>query len=217
MSEENLLTPDEQKALTSVAEEVKKATDEDFVEEMLKNNKTEFTHEGVTYRICKLNYEQKQEVYKERVKRFTALLKDRAFSLEKDLKADYLNRGIDVDGMLKKMQSLETKKEDLLLKLGEMLKKDTKEQDCEVYKKEIEKINEEQKAIALERQTLLEFSLENQVLVHMYNYTTYLASEKLVSDNWVKAFTSFDAFLKSTDDTLITKLAFLITMTFNNG
>ena len=46
----------------------------------------------------------------------------------------------------------------------------------------------------------------------MYNYMTYLSAEKLESDKWVKAFASFKDFTQSMDDTLISKLAFLVTL-----
>lgn len=214
--EDNSLSQEQQKSLDEVKEQVAKAMDTDFVEDLIKSNKSEFTHNDIKYRLCKMNYEQKQEVYRERVKKFTMLLKDKAYSLEKDLKKDYLERGIDIDAMTKKVQALEKQKDDLLLKLGEQLKKDAPDNDCEVYKKEIEKINEEQKNLALEKQTLLEFTLENQVLVHMYNYMTYIASEKQVGEAWVKAFKTFDEFQKTDDDILISKLAFLVTMSFQD-
>jgi len=214
---ETTLTPEQQKSLDAVKEQVAQAMDKDFVEDLIKNNKSEFTHKDIKYRICKMNYEQKQEVYRERVKKFTMLLRDSAYSLEKDLKKDYLARGIDIDDMTKKIQALETKKNDLLFKLGELLKKDGSEQDCEVYKKEISLIMEDQKGIATEKQILLEFTLENQVLVHMYNYMTYVSAEKLEGDKWVKAYKSFDEFAKSDDDILISKLAFLVTMSFQDA
>ena len=50
----------------------------------------------------------------------------------------------------------------------------------------------------------------------MYNYMTYLITEKQVGEKWVKAFSSFDEFM-NTDEILVGKLAFLITMTYQNG
>jgi hypothetical protein len=205
------LTDSQKSAIDAVKEQVAKAIDKDFIEDMTKNNKMEFTHEGVTYRIGKANYEQKQEVYRERVKKFTSLLRDKEYSLEKDLKRDYLARGIDVDGIVKNIQTLDSKKTGLQVKLGELLKKDGSEQDCAILKKEIESIINEQTELALEKQSLLEFSIENQVLVHVYNYLTYMSTERKEGEVWVKAFKTFSDFMKS-DDVLVGKLAFLITM-----
>ena len=45
---------------------------------------------------------------------------------------------------------------------------------------------------------------------------TYLITEKFVGEKWVKAFATFQEFMNS-DETLVGKLAFLITMTYQNG
>ncbi len=206
------LTDAQQVAVDKVTEQVTKAQETDFLEEVIKNNKSEFTHLGVKYRVGKLNYEQKQEIYKERVKKFTQLLRDKDYSLEKDLKREYLARGIDIDALTNKIKTLEGQKDSAKLKLGELLKNNASDSDCDKIKKEIEGILEEQKNTAMEKQTLLEFSIENQVIVHMYNYMTYLMAERFDGENWVRAFKTFKDFSQSQDDELIGKLAFLVTL-----
>ncbi len=210
------LTEDKQKELDIVKNKVAEAIDKDFVEDITRDNKMEFTYEGVKYRIAKPNYEQKQQIYRERVKKFTELLKDSSFSLEKDLKKTYLLRDIDIESMTNKIKVLQAKKEDIQFKLGELLKVDASEKDCNILKSEIESIVQEQTNIALEKQSYLEFSIENQVTLHMYNFMTYLITEKQTGENWSKAFKNFDEFMKS-DENLVGKLAFLITMTYQDG
>ena len=208
---------DEQKiALSNVQEQVAKAINKDFIEDITRDNKMEFTQDNVKYRIAKPNYNQKQEIYRERVKKFTELLRDPAYSLEKDLKKSYLVRDIDVDEMTNKIKGLEEKKGNIQFKLGELLKNDGQQHEAELLKKEIESIIKEQQNLVIEKQTLLEFSIENQVVIYMYNYMTYLITEKLVGEKWIKAFSTFEEFMNS-DETLVGKLAFLITMTYQNG
>ena len=210
--QKNVLTDEQKKALEEINLQVKDALDKDFIEDVTKNNVCEFTYNDIKYRVAKINYQQKQDIYKERVKKFTALLKDHEYFLEKDLKKMYSERGIDIDAMTKQIINLGNKKTALQIKLGEALKKEASDADCLALKKEIESIEQDQRAVAMEKQTLLEFSIENQVILHMYNYMTYVISEKLVQDKWVKAFKSFEEFMQS-DEELVTKLAFLITMT----
>jgi len=218
MSDDTVQTPEvpltetQQVVVDKVIEQVAKSQEADFIEEVIKNNKSEFTHAGVKYRVGKLNYEQKQEVYKERVKRFTQLLRDKDYSLEKDLKREYLDRGIDIDALTNKIKTLEGKKDSAKLKLGELLKNNASDGDCDKIKKEIEAILDEQKDAAIEKQTLLEFSIENQVVVHMYNYMTYLIAERFDGEKWVRAYKTFKDFSQSQDDELIGKLAFLVTL-----
>ena len=216
MSTEKIISSEEQKALTEVQEKVAQAINKDFIEDITRDNKMEFTHENIKYRIAKPTYNQKQEIYRERVKKFTELLKDQAYSLEKDLKKHYLTRDINIDEMTNNLKGLEEKKGNLQYKLGELLKSDGSESDGESIKKEIETVMKEQQAIVVEKQSLLEFSIENQVVIYMYNYMTYLITEKCVGEKWVKAFSSFEQFMNS-DDVLVGKLAFLITMTYQNG
>ena len=215
MSEPNLTT-EQKTALTDVQEKVAQAINKDFIEDITRDNKMEFIHDNIKYRIAKPNYNQKHEIYRERVKKFTELLKDPAYSLEKDLKKSYLVREIDVDEMTNKIKGLEEKKGNIQFKLGELLKNDGPEADGESLKKEIEQLTRDQQAIAVEKQTLLEYSIENQVVIYMYNYMTYLITEKFVGEKWVKAFATFQEFMNS-DETLVGKLAFLITMTYQNG
>ena len=211
------LTDAQIEALQIVKDQIATTIDKDFIEEITKSNITAFSHEDVKYRITKPNYQDKQTIYKERVKKFTELLRDDSFTLEKDLKKLYLKRGIDIDGMAKKITSLETKKEGVQYKLGEVLKKDGNEKDCETYKKEIQDIQEEQKQLAVESSALLEFTIENQVMLHMYNYMTYVITEKEADGKFVKAFESFQKFMEIDDDALMGKLAFIITMTYQNA
>jgi len=210
MSDE--LNQEQKEAVKTVQEQINQSLDEDFIEDVVKNNICEFTYKEIRYRVIKPNYQQKQDIYKERVKKFTSLLKDKDYSLEKDLKQTYLSRDIDIDSMTKNIKNLENKKIDLQIKLGSLLKKEASDDDCSILKKEIEDIVQEQRAIAYEKQNLLEFSIENQIILHIYNYMTYIVTEKLVGDKWVKAFSSFEEFMSSDED-LVTKLAFLITMT----
>jgi hypothetical protein len=202
----------QKETLDKVNEQIKDALDKDFIEDVTKNNVCEFTYNDIRYRVAKANYQQKQEIYKERVKKYTQLLKDTEYSLENDLKKLYLSRGIDIDGMDKQINSLSNKKMSLQIKLGEALKKESSDSDCKAIKLEIESIEQEQRQIIMNKQSLLEFSIENQVVLHMYNYMTFIITEKLEGDKWIKAFKTFDEFMKS-DDELVTKLAFLITMT----
>lgn len=204
------VTVEQKVIIDAVKEKVAEATNEALVEDAIKNNSASFEFEGVIYRAVKPNYKQKQDVYKERVKKFTELLKDMAYSLERDLKKTYLARGIDLDGMITKITALEKEKNNLQYKLGEALKNSASDNDCIIFKKEIERVTAEQQTVAIDRNSYLEFSVENQVLIYMYSYMTYLVSEKKEGDNWVKAFNTFDDFLAG-NESLINQLAFLTT------
>jgi uncharacterized protein (DUF885 family) len=209
------LTNEQKIALDAVKEKISEAVNKDFIDDITRDNKMEFTYKNTKYRIAKPSYEQKQAIYKERVKKFTELLKDQTYSLEKDLKKFYLQRDIDIDAISKKIANLDTKKQDLQFKLGEILKKEGSDNDCKTLKTEIESIQNEQQLLVMEKSAYLEFSIENQVMLHMYNFMTYIITEKFNDGNWVKAFKSFQEFMQS-DEELVGKLAFLITISYQD-
>lgn len=203
----------QKEAIEALNDSIKQSIDEDFIQEISHSNVNEFTYKDVKYRVNKPTYQQKQEIYKEKVMKFTSLLKDKNYSLEKTLKQDYLARGIDIDAMGKKIVDLDKRKKELQIKLGEALKNNATDPDCQALKREIEAIEDEQRQIALEKYTLLEYSIENQVTLHIYNFMTYIIAEKQVGDKWVKVTPTFDEFLKS-DENLLGKLAFLVSVTY---
>jgi uncharacterized protein (DUF885 family) len=209
------LTNEQKIALDAVKEKISEAVNKDFIDDITRDNKMEFTYKNTKYRIAKPSYEQKQAIYKERVKKFTELLKDQTYSLEKDLKKFYLQRDIDIDAISKKIANLDTKKQDLQFMLGEILKKEGSDNDCKTLKTEIESIQNEQQLLVMEKSAYLEFSIENQVMLHMYNFMTYIITEKFNDGNWVKAFKSFQEFMQS-DEELVGKLAFLITISYQD-
>jgi hypothetical protein len=100
-----------------------------------------------------------------------------------------------------------------MFKLGEALKTGGAEKDCEVFKAEIDKIELEQRAISIEKQMLLEFSIENQVVIHIYAFMTWVTTEKKKEDGtWVRAFATYNDFNKANDEELINKLALIATI-----
>lgn len=209
-----VLTDMQKAALEGIKSKIGELADKDFVEEILSSNSPSFTYNGVVYRVSKPNYEEKQKIYQERVKKFTELLRNKDYALEKDLKKSYLDRGIDIDEMTRVFDSLEKKKSAVQLKLGEALQKESLDSVCEAFRSEVEEIENKQRDIAMEKQILLECSIENQVNIHMYNYMAFIITEHKIGDKWEKAFKKFEEFMNSEEE-LIAKLAFLITMTTN--
>jgi hypothetical protein len=196
-------------------EEIKKKLTEVLdlteMEELVKSNEKIFEDNGVTYKVRKPTYKEKQEVYQKRVEKFTELLNNEKYSLEMDLKKTYLKRGIDIDEMSSKMSNKIKRRDELMLQLGELVKNSASEEDLKKFKTEIQEIQEEIKLISINKTSLLEFSIENQVLIHTYSYLTYLVSEKKEGDNWVKVWKSFDDF-QNDSTTISNKLAYYVTL-----
>lgn len=193
--------------IKKIGEEIKKNLEENLVEEGLQDNKLDFEHEGIKYRVSKPTFGQKQEAYRKKVEKFTSYLKDTNYLLEKDLKKQYLERGIDIDAMQEKIVALEKEKQALQLKLGELLVAKASDSDLKVLKDEISQIQMKQIEVSIEKSSLLEYSIEQQVFSYVYSYLTYLVAEKNVDDNWVKVWSSYKEFETSKDEELIRKFS----------
>lgn len=188
-------------ALKKEINDVKDVANEALSEEVLLGNSFEFEIEGKTYRVSKPTFGQKQEVYKKRVEKFTQLLQDKQLLLEKDLKKQYKERGIDIDEMQKKILELERNKQDLQLKLAQGIIDQISESELKTFREQIESVEEEQLSVAIEKNTLLEFSIEQQIFVFVYIYLTYLIAEiKDENGKWSRVWNKFEDYENEKED-----------------
>ena len=181
------------------------------METLIKSNEKIFEDNGVTYKVRKPNFKEKQEVYQKRVEKFTELIKNEKYSLEEDLKQAYKKRNIDLDEMSHQMAIKIKRRDEMMLQLGELIKNGSPEEDLKKYETEIKEIHDEIKLISIKRTSYLEFSIENQVLIYTYSYLTYLVSEKKEGEVWVRVWKTFDEF--QNDSTAIgNKLSYYTTL-----
>jgi len=209
-------------------EAVKKKLNEimelDAVGDFLKSNEFEFEFKGNKYRVRKPSYKAKQEAYQKRLSKYSTLLKEKnedgtfKYSIEEDLLREYKARGIDIDAMNKQIDNLVLDKERLMMRLGKGLTDKAPENDLNIYRKEIEKTNQLIQQVANKKAKLLEFSIENQVLLYFYSYLTYLMAEQYVKgkdlgegnkepDEWKRVWNSFDEY-ENADEELILEFSY---------
>ncbi len=202
----------------------------DAIEDFLKTDEFKFDYKDIDYRMKKPTYKMKQEAYKERIIKYSRLLKEKnedgsfTYSVEEDLIKAYKERNIDIPQMNRRLDKLCNDKEKLMMKLGEGLSKKASVPELDLYRKEIEKILLEIQDISLKKTGLLEFSIENQVLLYFYAYLTYLMAEKLIkgkdlgegkkeSDKWVRVWSKYEEYENEQEDLIIEcsyRAAFLI-------
>jgi len=196
--------------------------DKASVENLLENNEMEFDVRDKKYRIKKLSFKQKQELAQKRIKKYNTLLQEKddkgsfIHKTESELIELYKERGIDIDGMVKKFGVLEIKKQDYYLKLGELIKNKVPEQELEPFRKEIEKIKAEQRELSVKKTTLLDGTLEIQLLVFIYSYIAFLVTEIKVGDKWEKAFKTYKDF-ENTENQLIDEIIYYVSLMTGTG
>lgn len=199
---------EEQNKIEQVTTKAGEDLNQDLMELALQGSEFTFEFKDVTYRVHKPTFADKQKIYKEKVRKYTELLKDKSLVMESDLKAQYKERGINVDDFQDKILALEQEKKSYQLKLGAILAGDGVESDAEVFKKEIESIIAKQTELSVKKTALLEPCLEQQLIIYLYAYFTTLLVEKKVGDSWVKVWNSYQEFEDSSDEEVVNKLVF---------
>jgi len=194
--------------LEQVKTDIQDSVDMGLVGEILKNNVYNFTHEDKKYRVRKPTFEEKQIANEVRLKNYVKYLRDDDYILQDSLIDIYKKKGIDIKKMDTDINNLALKKNDYMLKLGKQLKEGNSQTDLDVYKKEVEKLDIEIQEISIKKTNLLEFSIENQVMVDVYTVLTQLVSEKEVEeDKWEKIWATVDD-LKRDNSVLVNKTTF---------
>jgi hypothetical protein len=195
-----------------IQKEINDAVDVFKIEELLRSNEKEFKFKGINYKVRKPNFEEKQEAFQKRLEKYMALLKDDKYMLESDLKKLYLKKGKDLDDMQKKIESTIKERDQVMLKLGEMLKNKAPDNELIIFRKQVEEITKEINDLTIEKTNLLGPSIENQCTIHYFVYLTYLITEKEViiegkEPTWEKAWKTFDEYNKD-DPKLVNKASF---------
>lgn len=186
-----------------IVKEMEKNTELSKVEEMIKDNKISFEHEGKKYRVRLLNLAEKEELDMLRRKKFGQLLKDKDIFLEKDLITQYKERGINIDEIDDQIKKIEAEETVLQLKLGESISKNEEKNILEEYKKQIEELIAKKQVLRAQKTLLLEWSLENQLLNFTAQLITYLSLDKFDDEKWQRVFNSLNDFQKYEDTKLI--------------
>lgn len=181
------------------------------IAELIESNQKEFEVKGITYRIKKPTYKQRQEVYKKKIEKYTELLRDERYLLEKDLKALFQKRGIDIEKMEIELKNLMIKRDDLMIKLGASLKTGSPENELKILEIEIKELNLIIQGKSIEKSSLLEISLEQQLAIFIYTYFVFVLAEKKEGANWVKVWNNYEDY-ENGDSELINRFSYYSTM-----
>ena len=188
-----------------IVKSMEKETELSKIEELIKDNKISFEHEEKKYRVRMLNLKEKEDLDMLRRKKFGQLIKDKDILLEKDLISQYKERGINIDELDDKIKKIIAEDFELQLKLGEALSKKEPETILKTYEEQIKELRIKKQVLNTQRNLLLTFCLENQLLDYIAQIITYLSVDTLVDGEWKRMFVTLDDFQTYTDEGLINK------------
>jgi len=188
-----------------ILDKIKEDHDLSKFEELVKDNKIEFEFEDKKYQVRMLNVAEKDELDSLRRKKFGQLIQDKDILLEKDLIRVYKERGLDLEEINEQIRKLDTERYSITLKLGESIADKIGEAVLKEYKNQINNLQDKIYILALQKSSLLTYSLENQLTNYVVKVLTYLSLEIYKDEKYVKAFKSIEDFEKNVNEKLIEK------------
>jgi hypothetical protein len=208
---DNTMTESTEKKEKDILAEIKESVNLDELENILINNEIVFEHNNKKYRVQKPTQKQKSDLYQAKVKKYTELIQDKSYMLEKDLIKQYKDRGIDINAIDTEILELERQKKDYKIKLGEALEKKLMS-ELKKLKDIIEDIKSQQHQLSIKKTSLLEISIEQQSTLYGYSYLAYLLAEVNIAkenepDKYEKVWKSWKEYENEKDE----KLLYLIT------
>ena len=176
------------------------------VRDLIKDNKIEFEYNEKQYRTRLLTTKEKDELDYLRRKKFGQLIQDKDILMEKDLINIYKERGIDIAALDRDKINIERQIADVNYRLGEALTKEPDEGILKSYRMEIEQLSTKLYEIVIQKNHLLDYSLENQLINYVAKVASYLSLDILIGESWSRAFNDIEYFL-STEERLINAAA----------
>ncbi len=183
----------------------------DEMENIVKDNKIPFECDEKHYRLRKPNFKEKLELEKFRRKTYTELIKDDTMLFRKQWIAKYKERGIDIDKMEADIEKIQYEMEKMMIRLATMENKE----NIEVLKKKVLEMKDQQAILNIEKTDLMSYSIEDNILVAINSYYTYLVLEQEIiavdkeenkaKNKYVRVFDTFEEFQTSEEELLINK------------
>jgi len=201
---------EEQKNKEELAEDLLKTLrdieSETEVEKMVKDNKIEFEMDNIIFRVRKPTYEEQSELEKFRRMKYLEYLQDKSMMFRKQWAELYKEKGIDINDYDKKMFDIQGQIDDLMIRLAQT----SNEQDVETLKTDIMKLKSEQAMLNIEKTDFLSYSIEDQLMIAVNSYYTYLVLEVQKEDKWERLFTNYEDFKKSDKSKIINKAFYFV-------
>ena len=176
------------------------------MENVIKDNKIEFKVKDKIFRVRKPNLTEQQDANKFRRKRYIELVNDDSFLFRKQWIKKYKVKGIDIEKMDAEIHQKQKEMEALLLRLAKL----DNVKEIEKIKKDVLKLRDEQYEISIEKTDFLAYSIEDQLLISVNSYITYLVLEYKDKEKWDKYFESYKKFQESEEKELVNKAYYYI-------
>lgn len=171
------------------------------IAEMVKDNKIPFSFNNANYRVRLLTIKDRDELDELRKRELGRLLQDKNILSTPEIIRLYRERGIiDLDEIGNKIEQLNKQRTKVQLSLGEALSKSEGEVILESYQDEIKNFDSQIEVLETQRNSYLELSMENHLVLFVYKVIAWLSLEKKEGENWIRAFYKIEDFVNAPEE-----------------
>lgn len=198
------MSEEQKEKITAADEFIKTLGDIDStieVENMIQNNQIEFNINDKKYRVRKPTLEEQKQLETFRRKKYVELINDDSMMFQKQWIKKYKEKGIDIEAMEKEIRDLQSQIDQTMIKLA----KTAEDGRVAQLEEEIIGLKRKQAMLHIEKTDLLNYSIEDQLLIAVNSFYTYIVLEIEIDGKWQKVYNNFDEFDNSKDTKLIYK------------
>ena len=200
--------------MVDVNEKLKELNEMERTAELLKSNVNEFIVGETTYKVHKPTAREKDELNKERMKKYIEFLNDSSYLFRDQLAQLLKKKGVDIAAMEKESLRIHANEKELLKRLAKI----TIKQDVEALKEQIIQVRLESQELFLKKEDYLRYCIEKQLEDFVRFYVLYQVLEIKNGETWEKAYKSYEDFQKADDDLLLGRAAQVLSyMIYNDG
>lgn len=186
-----------------LSKKIKDAETSSKVEALVKDNKCTFDYKKKKYRVHKPNPSEKIDINSEKSKKFIELLQEPKNILEEQLIAMYLEKGVDIGEIDKKLAQLVKEEQELYLRLYPSQSKN----DIDKLEADIAGLRAQRIELSLQKDDYLEYCIEKQLIDFVNAYLLCTVVEVEEKKEWKRLFVSYEDYLKCEDEEFLFKCA----------
>lgn len=192
-----------QAIMADVTKKMAQLSEMEQMSEFLKSNVHEFLYKEKTYRVHKPSSIEKDEINKERMKKYIAFLQDDAYIFRKQLVALLKKKAIDIPKMEEEAHKIYVQEQALHKRLA----KTEIEADLEPLKKKIEELREKANEIFVQKEEFLRYCIEKQLEDFVRFYILYVVLEVKNGETWERVYKTYAEFEAADEDLLLGRAA----------
>lgn len=166
-------------------------------EQLIKDNKKEFTHSGILYKVTRPTLKDKEEIRRMRLRKTLELRSNPAVLTRAQVIEAYRGTDDDISRIDQQMIFIRQQMDEISARA---FKQESNEPAVAMLEEKFNELKEKFVQLSIHKTDLLDGCLESELNLFCIDYLTYLVLQKKdESGSWVKVFKNFDEYRNVSD------------------